>query len=197
MESYRALVYSHADSIKQDMDLNAYWNEQQKGGGAISSFFKEFKRNVVAVNNSTSSLAERERNQAAIVSLINLLREQNKNSLYMNDAFTIAVRERENLQQKTKGKKWHPELVAAVEIVWAAHPEMDASTNEFVDKVLLQIEVQKLVESRERGRHKNASSIRTKRSKRAIDKSKGEVLLISAEYEEMTGAIKSYLSSTM
>ncbi|KAJ8023804.1 GTPase IMAP family member 5 [Holothuria leucospilota] len=197
MKSYRALVYSHADSIKQNMDLNAYWIKQQKGGGAISSFLKEFERNVVAVNNSTSSLVERERNQTAIVSLINLLKEQNKNSLYMNDAFMKAATEREDFQQWAKRKKLNLELVAAVEKVWAAHPEIDASSTEFVNKVLFQTEVQKLVESQERGKHKSTSSIRTKRSKRAIDKIKGEVLLIFAEYEKMIEAIKSYRTLTL
>lgn len=64
------LVYSHAEFLKTDTTLDQFLHDQKKGSEKLSSYFKRFKAKVVAVNNSSNIPAEKERNQNAIIALI-------------------------------------------------------------------------------------------------------------------------------
>lgn len=139
MKTFRLLVYTHGESLPEEMDIETFCNVQKRNNPAITSFFEELGNNVVVVNNKCKLPAEIKRNQNVILALIDEIKLRNNNEVYTNDMFQKAAKEREIQRQTFANKGYSLMVIDTVEKVVALNPDITDRTGALIHEVKKQL----------------------------------------------------------
>ncbi|KAJ8029707.1 GTPase IMAP family member 4 [Holothuria leucospilota] len=135
-KTFTLLVYTRAETELTETSLDKFYQAQrQRADSDITLFLDQLEPNIVAVNNKTPVLKERERNQNVILGMIDRLRLENAQDVYTTTMFNKAVEEKEELERKGKTKGWSPEVMDAVDLAIAADPDVGKRTGELDARV--------------------------------------------------------------
>lgn len=122
LRKHSILVYTHAECLPVDTDLQEFLCRQTESETPVSGFLDELGTNIVAVNNNSPVPAERQRNQDEILSLIDKMMQENNNMPYTSDMFEEAGKLRKQEKAMLSSKKVNPKLRDTVHEVIVENP---------------------------------------------------------------------------
>lgn len=124
MKSHQLLVYTHAEShLKNTLGLDEFVEKQLSCETHNAGFLEELNGNIVAVNNKGDIEGEKERNQNAILGMVDKIKQENNNAVYTNEFFKNAM----TLWEKYRGRLLKDGLNLSInntiELVIGEYPE--------------------------------------------------------------------------
>lgn len=134
MSPYRLIVYTHAENLKGDMTLDSFVRKQRQSNPFLMKLFKESNSNVVALNNKTSTLAEKNRNQNFMIAMIDKIRKANGSCpVYTNAAFQSAAQKMKDVTDEVSAKGVNPQIMSTVQEIYALSAKHVSNPRKLMD----------------------------------------------------------------
>lgn len=113
-KKHRLVVYTHAECLPVDMNLDEFCEKQKESDSTIASFLEDMGRNIVAVNNASNIPAERKRNQSVIIAMVDRMNNENGYSAYTSNVIKEANKMRRDLMKMLSGQNINPKVIDTV-----------------------------------------------------------------------------------